>query len=106
MAVVDSGADTTSVPAEFLEGTPIDVASLPIVGEGSGAGGKFPYRLCQTEIWWEKWKVCDRFLVLDAGQMGDLPVVLLGREDFFKRFDVSFDWSRTPVPRFWVKRLT
>lgn len=103
--VVDSGADMTSVPAEFLEGTSVDYTTLPVVGQGSGAGGTFPFRLCQREIWWEKWKVCDQFIVLNPGQMGDLPTVLLGRADFFTRFDVRFEWSRKPIPYFHIRHL-
>ena len=103
LAIVDSGADRTSVPAEFLTGTPIDHATLPIIpGTNAGAGGIFEARLCDCEIWYEKWKVCDRFVVIEPGKM-PMPIVLLGRDDFFRRFTVSFDWSKSP-PVFDVKR--
>jgi hypothetical protein len=104
---VDSGADVTTVPAEFLAGTPIDPTTLPPGGHSTGIGGKqVPMVISDAEIWWDKWKVCDRFFVLPTGAMGAIPFVLLGREDFFMRFNVSFEWSHKPTPRFFVKKVT
>lgn len=101
VALVDSGADRTQVPADLLITVGIDHTTLPIVGHGEGAGSRFDVRICEAEIWFEKWKVCDRFLVSPPGNS---PYALTGRYDFFQRFSVFFDWSTTP-PVFDIRPL-
>ena len=93
VALVDSGADLTQVPANLLTSLGIDYAALPVVGSGMGAGSSFEIRRCEAELWFERWKICDRFLVSPAGNS---PFAMTGRYDFFQRFTVFFDWSRRP----------
>jgi hypothetical protein len=93
IALVDSGADRTQVPADLLITVGIDHTTLPIIGQGEGAGSRFDVRICEAEIWFEKWKVCDRFLVSPPGNS---PYALTGRYDFFQRFSDFFDWSAMP----------
>jgi hypothetical protein len=90
LALVDSGADRTMLPAEFLPAS-VPYESLTVLGTGRGVGGEFEIRRCDHEVWFQKWKVCGVFIVIEPGKMPD-PTVLLGRLDFMKRFTVSFDW--------------
>ena len=93
-AVVDSGADLTVVPAGIAAVVGIDFSTLPApTGDSRGAGGSFEARPVRAKIRWRQWDVCDAFQVAEPGSLDD---VLLGREDFFKRFKVSFNWGRTP----------
>jgi hypothetical protein len=104
LAELDSGADITTVPAEYLADTGIDYDSLqPVPAPAMTAGGAVEMRVCPCQIWYEKWKVCDWFLVIAPGKMPD-PMALLGRDDFFKRFTVYFDWSQSP-PIFDIRRV-
>lgn len=94
LALVDSGADRTIVPAELMEALGVPWASLSASSvTGLGAGGKFETRSCQGEVFFREWKFCDELLVAPAGS---LPAPLLGRSDFFKHFLVKFTWHRDP----------
>ena len=99
--LVDSGADTSCMPEEFLAGTGIDYSTLPVLPPSTGVGGTAEARYCAVELWFERWKFADGFTVLKAGSMPQ-PMCLLGRQDFMKRFQVSFDWRRDP-PTFDVR---
>ena len=91
-AIVDSGADRTIIPAEIVELAGIVFTDLPLTSEqGIGAGGGFETRTCKGKVKWRSWLICSEFLVADH-----LPFALLGREDFFKRFNVRFGWHRDP----------
>lgn len=95
MAMVDSGADRTIIPAEVLDAHPTvsfsDLSPLPT--GGVGAGGGFEIRECPGKITWRQWEICDGFQVAEPGK---LKMALLGREDFFKRFIVRFVWDKNP----------
>jgi Aspartyl protease len=93
MALLDSGADATIVPAEALIGAGIDYASLPVAGLNRGAGGNFEARIAPARVKFREWVICDQVLVAPAGA---LPAPLLGRMDFFKLFVVKFSWHRIP----------
>lgn len=93
-AVLDSGADRTVVPRGIVEAlgvnydglkTPLDSDGEPI--QGQGADGAFEIRICRGKVRWRTTTVCTEFWVANCGY------VLLGRDDFFKKFDVMFDWS-------------
>jgi hypothetical protein len=91
-AIVDSGADTTSVPASRLAAIGVNINSLPYLGTTNGVGGQANMWRCDGVITWEGRHICASFVVADK-----LPVVLLGREDFFKEYTVDFSaWSRNP----------
>lgn len=55
--------------------------------KGQGADGSFEIRVCRGKVRWRTTVICNEFWVANSGY------VLLGRDDFFKRFDVMFDWS-------------
>lgn len=106
IALVDSGCDTTIIPAERLAGfRGVRFTDLPKPEgsrEGVGVGGIFETRLCDGRLTWRGLTLCDSFLVAEAEC---LPYVLLGRDDFFSRFDVRFRWDASP-PIFGVEWLT
>jgi hypothetical protein len=93
-AVLDSGADRTVVPLQIVEalGVEYDMLKMPIYGNGEpirgqGADGDFEIRTCRGKVRWRTTTICTEFWVANCG------FVLLGRDDFFKKFDVVFDWS-------------
>ena len=97
-ATLDSGADQTVVPRSLVEALgvdydklkePVDAAGGAITGKG--ADGDFELRVCRGKVRWRTTVICNEFWVANC------PVVLLGRDDFFKLFDVMFDWS-APTP--------
>ena len=92
-AVVDSGADSTIIPAKFLVPLGIDFAKLPLASEGGGAGGSFERRTCIAVMKWGGTELFTGFLVAEPGK---LEVPLLGREDFFKLFVTTFSWHTMP----------
>lgn len=93
-AVIDSGADSTIVPFEMLKDCGVDFAALPGGDAGVGAGGKFETRLLAARVKYRDWIVCEEVKVAQPG--AGLPVVLLGRADFFAKFNVRFRWAMTP----------
>lgn len=94
LALVDSGADITMIPAEFLP-TSIPYKSLKHPSIGKGVGGEFEFRICQAEVWFDRWKFADWFAVIEPGKTPELQA-LLGRLDFMRRFAVTFDWESDP----------
>ena len=93
-ALVDSGANATTVPRASLEAIGVDVDQLPPLVSAQGLGGKFDQRRCDGEISWRSLPFCQAFAVVDF-----LPGVVLGRADFFATFAVSFSrWNeRRPI---------
>jgi len=96
-AIIDSGADMTVVPFEAILGAGIDWDKLPPGEMGIGAGGAFERRALQASIFYRTWQICDRVDVAAPGMLGS---ILLGREDFFKKFVVRFAWHKTPPELF------
>jgi len=92
-AVVDSGADFTMVPAEIAEVVGLPFEGLAEGGKGLSAGGAMEHRPAPGRILFDKKIVADGFLVAEPGK---LPVVLLGRDDFFRLYTVRFAWHRDP----------
>lgn len=105
IGLVDSGCDTTIIPAERLDGfRRVRFGDLPEpegLRESVGVGGAFETRVCEGRLTWRGMTLCESFLVAERGC---LPYVLLGRDDFFSRFDVRFRWDAEP-PIFGVERL-
>ena len=92
-AVVDSGADHTVVPFEAIAPTGYKWTDLPKGKSGIGAGGPYEIRELAGRVQYREWVVCEGLHVAEPGR---LPVILLGREDFFARFVVKFTWHKQP----------
>lgn len=98
-ALVDSGADFTTIPqqlGELLTGLAFDqigVASGNIEGMGAptpsrrldGVEGAYMGRVFATSIF-----------------VGQAPRVVLGRNDFMRTFDLRFFWGHNP-PELWIE---
>jgi hypothetical protein len=94
LSLVDSGADVTIIPAELLPPS-IRYEDLTDPSEGKGVGCEFEFRMCEIEVWFQKWKFASEIAVIEPNKMPE-PGALLGRLDFMKRFAVMFDWSKDP----------
>ncbi len=92
-AMVDSGADNTLVPAEALAPAGIDFESLPEAAIGAGVGGPLATRRCSGTVRYQEWEVCRSFSVAEPGK---LDIILLGRADFFTKFETRFRWHAVP----------
>ena len=93
LAVIDSGADQTIVPFDYLKAAGVEWDKLSDPKQGTGAGGGFETRMIRGTITWKNYFICDQFQVAQPGMKTPL---LLGREDFFKKFVVRFNWHQTP----------
>jgi predicted aspartyl protease len=91
-ALVDSGADITTIPFSVLEGYNIAWDDLrPHTNTGT-AGGTVEQRLFDGSVAYRTREFCDHFAVLR--ELG-MPVV--GQTDFYKEFSVKFDgWGNHP----------
>lgn len=95
LALLDSGADKTLIPGDYLEGHPDGVLfdSLTLSeNPGHGAGGDFDIRVCPGNVTWREEEICNP---LEMAAPGNLPFPLLGR-DFFQKCVVRFNWNRNP----------
>lgn len=92
-ALVDSGADSTIFPGEYLATLGTEFDRLPSGPESIGAGGAFEVRRCGGVVKFREWLVCEEFNVAEPGK---LSLALLGRDDFFARFVVRFNWHEEP----------
>jgi hypothetical protein len=92
-AIVDSGADTTMVPAEIAAGLGIDYAKLPGGTKGKGVGGACESRMASLTVCYQSWRLTGQIAIAEPKR---LDVVLLGRADFFQRFVVRFNWFKSP----------
>jgi hypothetical protein len=97
-AVVDSGADSILVPAEVALQLGIEYTEITDGIKASGAGGPFQ---CRRKPGLTVSFMGCSFTDLLVVQPGALPVILLGRTDFFAAFDVRFEWYKTP-PLFYL----
>lgn len=101
-AMLDSGADTTLIPAEVMEALGVAWSTIPAAGQvGGGAGGQFETRVALGFVEWDGMRICNSLLVAAPGS---LPGPLLGRADFFTKCSVRFNWHRVP-PDFDVAQL-
>jgi len=92
-ALVDSGCDVTSFPTAWAEDLGIDLGECSAFA-GVTAAGKDGTNVAQQPRRWRHG--VDALLLgqkihLEAVFRPGLPIVLLGREDFFSCFKVSFD---------------
>jgi hypothetical protein len=91
-AIVDSGADFTTLRSDDLEAVGVLFESLPLHGTAHGVAGVVEDRSCEGLVQYKKWTVCQRFSVVR-----NIPMAVVGREDFFKRFVVNFQgWGDDP----------
>lgn len=102
LALVDSGTSETVIPAELL---PHDIEwdELPEVGgiTGSYMGGFATYRRLECSAYFGGVRFTDSVRVSPPHDTPFL-LVLLGREDFFATFTVTFELHKTP-PVYHVK---
>jgi len=92
-ALVDSGCDVTSFPTAWAEELGIDLGEcVPFAGV-TAAGKDGDDEALQPRCWEEGVDaiVLGKKIHLEAVFRPGLPIVLLGREDFFSSFKVSFD---------------
>lgn len=92
-AMIDSGADSTVIPFDFLAGCRLDWSALASAGAGTGAGGLFDLRWLDARVKYREWIVTERVKVAEPGK---LPMALLGRTDFLAKFNVRFRWDLDP----------
>lgn len=86
-ALIDSGADTTTFPIDMMGALGLKKLDCHKVKSATAAGTADCYvckRLIDAEFDGEKFK-------LQANFMPGLPIPLLGRQDFFAHFKVSFN---------------
>lgn len=93
VAIVDSGADHSMIPASVAQALGVEFASLPPGIVGVGASGQFETRIAPGRITFDGRLVRDS---LPVAAPDTLPVVLLGREDFFRNHVIRFSWHREP----------
>jgi hypothetical protein len=92
-ALVDSGCDVTSFPADWAEELGIELSDCPTFA-GLTAAGKdsddenLQPRECPDGV---DALVLGQKIHLHAVFRPGLPIILLGREDFFRYFKVTFD---------------
>lgn len=92
-AIIDSGADGTVIPIEALVGCGVAWDSLSNGVMGQGAGGAFERRPLDARVQFREWTICER---IQVAAPGSLPAALLGREDFFAKFVIRFNWHKSP----------
>lgn len=86
LGLVDSGADYSVLPLGLTSLLGIDIGQCQQI-EGHSAGGHTDYFIWAKPL---RTKLLGRDIQLKA-TFGNTPVALLGREDFFANFKVSFD---------------
>jgi hypothetical protein len=98
-ALVDSGADYTTIPVKLGE----DLTGLPFDQIGRDGGGIIGMGVSTPS------RILDGVTVSYMGRVfattiavGHAPRMVVGVNDFMKVFDVRFYWSRTP-PEFWIE---
>jgi hypothetical protein len=86
-ALADSGADSTALPLAEAPVLGIDLerdCTLKMGNSANGAGEQYVYGgTLEAQIEDVQFRVTATFM--------DTPVILLGQEDFFRRFHVAFD---------------
>ena len=104
-AVVDSGADSTSISArDATELLGYPASQLPDTQWVRGVNGLFKCPVLKgVTIEYRDWSIIGDVLVV-PDPPGDAPldVVILGRSDFFTHFSVLFHWHKDP-PEFWIE---
>ncbi len=101
-ALLDSGADYSVVPWVIFEASRQSFDTLEPLDSDGGSSTKViaDARWCEGTIEWDGREVCTRFLVRPP-EKPQPEIVLLGREDFFRRHVVRFLWT-DEAPHFLV----
>jgi hypothetical protein len=86
-ALIDSGADESLFPVAFAQATGVNLATCAGV-QGITAGGISQQYQAPNPL---EATIMGKTVSLTAKFDPNLPVILLGREDFFRRFKVEFD---------------
>ncbi len=102
--LVDSGADRTLVPFEIAVAFGIDATSLPVVSYQAGEVGLAEQRVLAGTVTYQGVTVCSEQVLISAEGSLPFPWVILGREDFFRLFSITFHWDASP-PGFTVAPL-
>jgi hypothetical protein len=100
LAIVDSGADYTTVSDEWAKVLGIDLETDCIPVEPTTAGGPTTHYVYTGGVWIEVLR--DRLLIPAIFFAKDLRRSLLGRKDFFVHYLVAFDQRNS---RFFLERL-
>jgi hypothetical protein len=93
-AIVDSGADDTTLPAALLQAHGIGWNKLKpaLVPFTQGVGGTVEQRVCPASGRYGGRLFCKRVLVVR-----ELNMSVVGRSDFFQTFSVDFGpWNEDP----------
>jgi hypothetical protein len=91
-ALVDSGADRTMVPAAMLDALGIDVRSLPPGTPSLGANGtRISTKKFDTELSYR-----GRVFATTVSVLPQLPLPVVGRDDFMRKFTVHMHWNDNP----------
>jgi hypothetical protein len=92
-ALVDSGCDVTSFPSAWAEELGIDLSECAAFAGVTAAGKDGATAASQPRRWAPGVDalVLGQKIHLEAVFRPGLPILLLGREDFFTYFKVSFD---------------
>jgi hypothetical protein len=88
LGLADSGCDSTMLPGPWAATLGIDLQNDCTSRGSNTAGGKttnFVYAPGVDVLFW------GRKLHLNAAFNPGLPIILLGREDFFSHYKVTFD---------------
>ena len=92
-ALADSGADSTAIPLAEAAVLGIDLerdCRREVGGSANGAGEQFGFNgTLEAQVEDVQFRVTATFM--------DTPVILLGQEDFFRRFHVAFDHREQAV---------
>jgi hypothetical protein len=87
VALVDSGADSSLFPVSIAGLLGVDLASCAEI-DGMTAGGVSKRFAASVPVVGD---CCGKTITLNAAFEPNLPIILLGREDFFTHFKVVFD---------------
>ncbi len=91
-ALIDSGADRTTIPHSILRQFGIAFGALQPHVAAETAGGLVDQRLCPGVLTWRGHAFGTHFAPLR-----ELKTAVIGREDFVRAFSVNFDgWNRDP----------
>jgi hypothetical protein len=95
-ALVDSGCDLTTFPVEWAHHLGIDFDACEKIAGLSAAGATDADDENAPRVWEPGVEaiILGRKIRLGAVFRPNLPIILLGRDDFFHTFKVSFDQRR------------
>lgn len=98
-AIIDTGADASMVSADLVEALGAKWDKLTEPRLNIGAGGPFETRYCRGQIYYAGELITNGFRVAKeiVHEGHTLPLFLLGRTDFMKKFITVFHWEDDPA---------